>query len=364
MYKGKRISVIIAAAGSGKRFGGSIPKQYLKLNDRSVLRNSADAFSGIADQLIAVTDDIERCSAELEGLDAIVIRGGATRQESVSNGLSAADGDIVLIHDGARPFVTAEVIENVIEGALLTGACIPGVTPKDTIRTKEETLNRSSLYAVQTPQGFDLASLRAAYEKAGQEGFSGTDDASVAERAGMEITIAEGDYRNLKITTGEDMPVKMKIGTGYDVHRLVEDRKLILGGVEIPHTMGLLGHSDADVLVHAIMDAILGAMAEGDIGKLFPDTDDQYKGISSILLLEKVADVMKERGYAIGNVDATVVAQKPKLAPYIDEMRGNIAEALGTDVSNVGVKATTTEKLGFEGRQEGISAQAVCILTR
>ncbi len=362
MYKGKRISVIVAAAGSGRRFGGDVPKQYLKLNDRSVLRNSADAFLAYADQLVAVTDDISRCEKELSGLDALVVKGGSTRQESVYRGLLKADGDIILIHDGARPFVTSQVIENVLEGAMEKGACIPAVTPKDTIRTKEMTLDRSSLLAVQTPQGFSRQLILEAYESARKEGFSGTDDASLVERLGAEIAIAEGDYGNIKITTGEDMPAKMRIGTGYDVHRLTEGRKLILGGAEIPHTLGLLGHSDADVLIHAIMDALLGAVAEGDIGKLFPDTDDRYKGISSILLLGQVAEIIREKGYTVGNIDATVVAQKPKLAPYIDVMRKNIAEALGVEISCIGVKATTTEKLGFEGRQEGISAQAVCIL--
>lgn len=217
---------------------------------------------------------------------------------------------------------------------------------------------------MQTPQGFDTAAIKAAYEAAYAEGFYGTDDAGIAERAGLEIRIVPGSYDNIKITTREDLSMETRVGTGYDVHRLEEGRKLILGGVDIPFERGLLGHSDADVLVHAIMDALLGAAALGDIGKLFPDTDDRYKGISSIELLKNVREAIENAGYSICNIDATLIAQKPRIAPYIEDMRTNIAAALSIEKDRVSVKATTTEKLGFTGRQEGMEAQAVCILNR
>ena len=217
---------------------------------------------------------------------------------------------------------------------------------------------------MQTPQGFRFGLLKEAFEKAMAEGFYGTDDASLVERLGHAVAIVPGEYTNIKITTPEDLTMEMRIGTGYDVHKLVEERDLILGGVNIPYEKGLLGHSDADVLTHALMDALLGAAALGDIGKLFPDNDDSFKGISSIELLKRVKSALDDKGYSLGNADVTVICQKPKLAGYIDEMRKNIAQALDTDVDRISIKATTTEKLGFTGRGEGIAAEAVCILNR
>ena len=217
---------------------------------------------------------------------------------------------------------------------------------------------------MQTPQGFRTDVIREAYRRAYAEGFYGTDDASLAERAGYSIAVAEGSYANIKITTKEDLPVEMRIGSGYDVHRLEEGRKLILCGTEIPFEKGLLGHSDADVALHALMDAMLGAAAAGDIGRHFPDTDDRFKGVSSMELLKQTLMVINKEGYAPGNVDITIIAQRPKLQPYIEQMRENTAAALNIGKESVSVKATTTEKLGFTGRGEGIAAQAVCILTR
>ena len=197
-----------------------------------------------------------------------------------------------------------------------------------------------------------------------KEGFKGTDDASLVERAGYEVEIVKGDYRNIKITTKEDLPMENRIGTGFDVHRLTEGRDLILGGVSIPFERGLDGHSDADVLVHAVMDALLGAAAMGDIGKLFPDTDEAYRGISSIELLKRVGSLLTESFFLIGNIDVTVMAQRPKISPYTEQMRENISEALGTEKSRISIKGTTTEKLGFVGREEGIAAEAVCLIYR
>lgn len=368
MYRDKTVTVIIAAAGSGSRMGGRLPKQYMKTGGEVILRKTAEVFAScpVIDEMIVVADSayMDLCEDVLKGIEHRTAAGGQQRQDSVYEGLKCTDTDIVLIHDGARPFVTQQIITEVTAAAAEYRAAVCAVRPKDTIRTKQGTLNRDELYAVQTPQGFDTAVIKAAYEAAYAEGFYGTDDAGIAERAGLEIRIVPGSYDNIKITTREDLPMETRVGTGYDVHRLEEGRKLILGGVFIPFERGLLGHSDADVLVHAIMDALLGAAALGDIGKLFPDTDDRYKGISSLELLKAVGEAISEAGCTIGNIDATLVAQKPKIAPYIEAMRENIAKALDIDTDRVSVKATTTEKLGFAGRQEGMEAQAVCILNR
>ncbi len=368
MYRDKTVTVIIAAAGSGSRMGGRLPKQYMKTGGEVILRKTAGIFAScpVIDNIIVVADMayMDLCEDVLKGIEHRTVAGGAQRQDSVYEGLKCTDTDIVLIHDGARPFVTQQIITEVTAAAAEYRAAVCAVRPKDTIRTGQGTLNRDELYAVQTPQGFDTAALKAAYEAAYAQGFYGTDDAGIAEGAGLEIRIVPGSYDNIKITTREDLPMETRVGTGYDVHRLEEGRKLILGGVCIPFERGLLGHSDADVLVHAIMDALLGAAALGDIGKLFPDTDDRYKGISSIELLKAVGEAVSEAGCTIGNIDATLVAEKPKIAPYIEAMRENIAGALDIDTDRVSVKATTTEKLGFAGRQEGMEAQAVCILNR
>ena len=368
MYRDKTVTVIIAAAGSGSRMGGRLPKQYMKTGGEVILRKTAEIFAScpVIDNIIVVADMayMDLCEDVLKGIEHRTVSGGELRQDSVYEGLKCTDTDIVLIHDGARPFVTQQIITEVTAAAAEYRAAVCAVRPKDTIRTKQGTLNRNELYAVQTPQGFDTAAIKAAYEAAYAEGFYGTDDAGIAERAGLEIRIVSGSYDNIKITTREDLPMETRVGTGYDVHRLEEGRKLILGGVCIPFERGLLGHSDADVLVHAIMDALLGAAALGDIGKLFPDTDDRYKGISSIELLKAVGAAVADAGYSVGNIDATLVAEKPKIAPYIEAMRENIAGALEIDPDRISVKATTTEKLGFAGRQEGMEAQAVCILNR
>lgn len=273
-----------------------------------------------------------------------------------------------MIHDGARPFVTEKVIFNVLRDAAVGGAAVAAVPVKDTIRQQKDrgglTLKRSELYSVQTPQGFEVGLIKNAFDKAFEDGFYGTDDAGLVDRLGMDVAVSEGDYTNVKITTKEDMPMEVRIGTGFDVHRLVEGRKCIICGVEIPFEKGLLGHSDADVALHALMDAMLGAAALGDIGKHFPDTEPKYEGISSIKLLKYVNEFVAEQGYRLGNADVTIMAQKPKMLPHIEQMRKNIAEALGVELSNINVKATTTEKLGFVGREEGIAAEAVCILNR
>lgn len=379
MLNETKVYAIIGAAGCGKRMAAPLPKQFLKIGGKTILEKTAEKFfaSSVVDEIVIVTgaDYTELCrrlfAIEIKDERLHIVTGGEQRQDSIYSGIKflkehgAKADSIVLIHDGVRPYVSTELIAKVAEEAEKAGAALPAVSPKDTIRHGAEgTLDRSRLFCVQTPQGFRFDVIERAFEKAAEDGFYGTDDASLAERLGQEISIVPGEYTNLKITTPEDLQMEIRIGTGYDVHRLTEDRKLILGGVEIPFEKGLDGHSDADVLVHALMDAMLGAAALGDIGKLFPDTDEAYRGISSLRLLEEVGGRLAEEGYSLGNADVTVVCQRPKLAPFIGQMRANIAKTLKVPESKISIKATTTEKLGFTGRGEGIAAEAVCLLQR
>lgn len=381
MFNDKKTAVIIAAAGKGRRMGGPVPKQFLDLGGKPVIAVTLKAFETldeIDDIYIVTGSDYEglcRNIAEENGIKKLtgIAEGGAERQDSVYNALKfvkdrCPDTEYVLIHDGARPFVSRETILSVLEHTDSHGAAAACVPMKDSIRkTSAEgsfAVERSEYFAVQTPQGFRLSELLDAYKKAYDDGYYGTDDASVAERAGIKVSIAAGDYANIKITTREDIPMEYRVGTGFDVHKFEEGRKLILGGVDIPYEKGLAGHSDADVLVHALMDALLGAAALGDIGRHFPDTDQKYKGISSLKLLEHVGGLLADEGYTIGNIDVTVIAQAPKIAPHIEEMRDNITEILKLDKSRINIKGTTTEKLGFTGRKEGIAAEAACTIYR
>ena len=377
MYKGRKVTAVVTAAGSGRRMGTPLPKQFLKIGGKTVLEKAVEPFeaSEHVDEIIVVgsSEFLELCTGLCRQFSKFsrAVAGGKERQDSVRNALNLVEDGYVLIHDGARPYVDMETIMRVLEAAAGTGAAVAAVPVKDTVRqtrggdnTDSITLPRDRLYSVQTPQGFDVALIREAYAAAEAEGFLGTDDGGLAERAGHPVTIVEGSYRNIKITTQEDLPMETRIGTGFDVHRLTEGRKLVLCGIEIPFEKGLLGHSDADVAVHALMDAMLGAAAMGDIGRHFPDTDDAYKGISSMILLQKVRELIQQEGFRLGNADITIMAQRPKLSPYIEKMRTNIAAVLGMDVGSINVKATTTEKLGFVGRQEGIAAEAVCTINR
>lgn len=379
MYKGRRIGVIIAAAGKGSRMGGDKPKQFINVDGIPVIAKSYRAFadSDLIDTIYVVTgeDMMEQCKNHMVpylSTDQLkkfggIVSGGKERQDSVYNAMIAmkeqgAEVDYVLIHDAARPFVTKKIIETTVKAAEARDAAIVCVRPKDTIRTVDSTLDRRSLMIVQTPQGFRFDLLMDAYERAFADGYYGTDDASLVERTGVHPALVEGSYANIKLTTREDLPSVTRIGKGFDVHRLTEDRKCIIGGVDIPHKKGLLGHSDADVLTHAIMDAILGAAALGDIGRIFPDTDEQFKDADSIKLLEQVGYMIREKGYGISNIDATVICERPKISPYVEEMIENIAHALKINNDRINIKGTTTEKLGFTGRKEGIAAEAVCIL--
>ncbi len=379
-------AAIIVAAGNSSRMKHMGNKQLLKVGGVPVLVRTLKAFgrAKTINEIIVVThrDCIDEIKALIKEYScekvALITEGGSSRQESVSNGLKAVScGDLVAVHDGARPFISPEKIDEAVLFAKDKGNAVLAIPLSDTAKEVDcdevivATPDRSTLRLIQTPQIFPLQTLKEAYEKAFLDSFTGTDDSSLIERLGIKVHTIWGDYNNIKITTPEDLPrgeailkggKQMRVGFGYDVHALKEGRKLILGGVTVPHPLGLDGHSDADVLIHALMDAILGAAALGDIGKLFPDNDASFKDIDSRILLRKVSAVLKEKGFSVGNLDVTVAAQKPKLAPYIEEMRKNISEDLALPLDLVSIKATTTERLGFEGREEGISAYAICTI--
>lgn len=369
------VTAIIVAAGASRRMG--FDKLSYRLPDgRTVLETSCALFAThpAVDELVLVAGgNRPQCEAIAAACPkpCTVVQGGATRADSVRSGLAAAKGQLVAIHDAARPFASAEIITAALQAAAESGAAAPAVPVKDTIKIADQdgkvvaTPDRAMLYAVQTPQCFDRALYLQALEAvSGEKASLVTDDCSLFELAGLPVTLTAGDYANLKITTKEDLQKEktMRIGHGYDVHRLVEDRKLILGGVEVPYEKGLLGHSDADVLLHAVMDAVLGAAALGDIGQHFPDTDPAYKGADSLALTREVAKIIAAHGYKVGNIDATILCQRPKLAPHIPAMRQNIADAFGLPLDAVSVKATTEEHLGFTGEGLGIAAHAVALI--
>ena len=378
--------VLMLAAGSGSRMGLKQNKVFLSLGGKSVLQRSMEAFASIADEIIVVhrpgEEEPARAETEKVSFSGILrlVPGGATRQDSVENGLAQSDcrpEDLILIHDSARCLITPGLIRRIRDTAMEKGAAIPGLPATNTIKICREekvleTPDRSLLYEIQTPQACRADWLREAFACARRDGFRGTDDASLLEHCGFPVVVVRGERNNIKLTTGEDIQMAEsvlglssrlpRVGHGYDVHRFAEDRKLILCGVEIPWEKGLLGHSDADVAVHALMDAMLGAAGLGDIGLHFPDTDSRYKGISSLLLLKETVRLLQANGYELINADLTIVAQKPKLRPYISRMTDTLSAVLGVDPSRLNVKATTTEGLGFEGRMEGISAQAVCLI--
>lgn len=369
------VTAIIVAAGASRRMG--FDKLSYRLPDgRTVLETSCALFAAhpAVDELVLVAGgNRPQCEAIAAACPkpCTVVQGGATRADSVRSGLAAAKGQLVAIHDAARPFASAEIITAALQAAAESGAAAPAVPVKDTIKIADQdgkvvaTPDRAMLYAVQTPQCFDRALYLQALEAvSGEKASLVTDDCSLFELAGLPVTLTAGDYANLKITTKEDLQKEktMRIGHGYDVHCLVEDRKLILGGVEVPYEKGLLGHSDADVLLHAVMDAVLGAAALGDIGQHFPDTDPAYKGADSLALTREVAKIIAAHGYKVGNIDATILCQRPKLAPHIPAMRQNIADAFGLPLDAVSVKATTEEHLGFTGEGLGIAAHAVALI--
>lgn len=384
----QQFGAVIVAAGNSTRMGGARSKVLEPLCGRPTLWYSLSAFSNCGEiaeiAVVCRAEDMEqfqtvidRFSAEHPSApDISLASGGAARQDSVFCGVRALSGGLeyIVIHDGARPMVSPDVITAVCADAVEYGAATAAVPSKDTCKLGgefvEATLPREKLYAVQTPQAFRRDLYLYALEKAKQDGKTYTDDCQLIEAAGGRVRLSKGDYKNRKLTTPEDLLIaqtlleggsrRMRVGYGYDVHRLVEGRKLILGGVEIPFERGLLGHSDADVLAHAVSDALLGAAALGDIGHLFPDNDPRFEGADSMVLLSKVCVLLREHGFEISNIDGTVIAQRPKLAPYISQMRARLAAACGISTEQIGVKATTEEKLGFTGAEEGIAASAVC----
>ena len=385
-----KFGAVLLAAGNSTRMGGSRSKVLEELGGRPALCRSLEVLDRcpLIGEICLVCREQDRADMLplTSGLNTPVrvVPGGAQRQDSVERGVEALTGpwEYVAIHDGARPLVTEEVLAAVCRDAMAHGAATAAVPSKDTCKLADgagfvaATPARDRLWAVQTPQAFSLALYREALGKARAAGQSYTDDCQLIEAAGGKVKLTMGDYRNIKLTTPEDLLAAraylggeggkktVRIGYGYDVHRLVEGRKLILAGVDVPFEKGLLGHSDADVIAHAVADALLGAAALGDIGHLFPDTDPHYAGADSLKLLAEVCRLLREKGFSIGNIDATLLAQRPKIAPHISRMRENLAEACGVAVGQVSVKATTEERLGFTGREEGMAASAVCLLER
>lgn len=367
------VGAVIVCAGKGERTGLPYNKILHQIGHKTVLETTLDKFICTdVDHItvVAAKDDIERISELTSEYPIVsVVEGGKTRAQSVFAGLKAYPCDIAVIHDGARPFVTPDIISNAISSARRYGSGIAAVPAIDTVKRvsangKVTSLPRAELFNMQTPQAFRYDEIMNAYSTVSGE-F--TDDGEVYEKAGYSPRLVEGSYDNVKITTATDLirtvPSSCKIGIGFDVHRLAENRKLILGGVQIDYDRGLDGHSDADVLTHAIMDALLSAAGLPDIGVLFPDTDDKYLGISSIELLKDVAARIAECGCGIGNISAVIIAQRPKLAPIIYDIRLKLSSTLGIDLSKINVSATTTERLGLIGNGDAIATSASCILT-
>ena len=396
------VAAIVVAAGRGERLGGDVPKQLLPIGGRSLLRWSVDALSasGLVDQIVVVlpADLVERAAAILDGSDARarVVAGGARRQDSVAAGFALVppDIDVVVVHDAARPFVTREVMARTIQAARRHGAAVAALPARDTVKRAHqdaagafvgETVPRQEIWLAQTPQAFRRDVLAAAIAL-GQQGIDATDEAALAERAGHRVRLVEGDEAAMKITTAADLrharalyaagavdaaagtesstmtTANVRIGTGYDLHRLVEGRPLVLGGVCVPFERGLAGHSDADAVCHAVTDAVLGAASLGDIGRLFPDTDARWKDADSVALLAKAVARVREAGYVVGNVDVVVIAERPRIGPHIEAMRANLARALQTSPDRVNVKGKTNETVDATGRGEALAVHAVALL--
>jgi len=380
------VSAIIAAAGAGRRLGAAKPKQMLDIGGGSMLQHSVQAFlSHPRVTEIVVVKPAGAMSMAFLGSEAFTDRvgklhfvdGGDRRQDSVANGFDAVSpqADVILIHDAARPFVSASLIDRTIDAAAAHGAAIAALQSRDTVKQVRdgvivETIPRETVYLAQTPQGFRRDVLAAAV-KAGRAAVEATDEAALAERAGYQVHVVDGDPGNVKITTEDDLAaarartagaILSRIGTGYDLHRLVEGRPLIIGGVTLPFDKGPLGHSDGDVACHAATDAILGAASLGDIGRHFPDSDPKWKGADSIALLREAARLVGEAGFRVGNLDVTVILERPKIKDAIDQMRARLAAALGIDVAQVSVKGKTNEGLDAVGRGEAIAAHAVALI--
>ena len=369
-------AAIIVAAGRGTRAGGGVPKQWRPLAGARVIDHTVAAFraGGIGRIVVVVSPEDH---PELDGVT--LVPGGATRQDSVRAGLAALaeiPPDRVLIHDGARPLVSAALIARVIAALDSSPGAAPAIAVTDALWTGADgrvtgTRDRAGLFRAQTPQGFRFADILAAHEAAAPGAL---DDVAVARAAGLDVAIVEGDETNMKITGPEDfaraenlMGARMRdirMGNGYDVHAFTDGDHVVLCGVRIPHDRALLGHSDADVGMHAVTDALYGAMAEGDIGRHFPPSDPQWKGAASHIFLEHACALARSKGFEIGNIDLTLVCERPKVGPHAADMTTEMARIMGLDVSRISVKATTSERLGFTGREEGIAAIATAVLVK
>ena len=383
MAKSERTAAILVAAGRGLRAGHGGPKQYRVIGGQSVIFRAMQPFCThpriSTVQPVLHPDDAAMFNAACIGLrHQQPVDGGATRQASVHAGLEAISGerpDIVLIHDAARPFVSEGLISRAIDAASRTGAAIPAIAVADTIKLIDadgnvaDTPERARLRIAQTPQAFRYDVILEAHRRAARDGRSDfTDDAALAEWAGLTVATFEGDALNMKLTTPEDFVREearlasllgdIRTGTGYDVHAFGEGDHVMICGVRVPHTKGFLAHSDGDVGLHALVDAILGALADGDIGSHFPPSDAKWKGASSDQFLKYAVDRVTARGGRIANLEVTLICERPKIGPLRDTMRARIAEISGVDISRVAVKATTSERLGFTGREEGIAATA------
>jgi 2-C-methyl-D-erythritol 4-phosphate cytidylyltransferase/2-C-methyl-D-erythritol 2,4-cyclodiphosphate synthase len=388
------VTAIIAAGGRGQRFGGAVPKQFLAVGGCSILERSVALFlahSAIDEVVVALpaellADPPSFLRSSQKPLH--LVAGGARRQDSVISAFKAANerSDLIVVHDAARPLATSDLVSRTIAAAAESGAALAALAVCDTLKRSAcnpadagsellvaETIPRESIFLAQTPQAFRRDVLRDALALAGTL-VEATDEATLVERAGRPVRLVQGEATNIKITTREDLQIAETIvmggkpartgraGVGYDLHRLVEGRPLVLGGVTIPFGRGLMGHSDADAVCHAITDAILGAAAEGDIGRHFPDTDPAWHNASSIELLRRAAQLLRERGLEVGNVDASVIAERPRLAPYIDAMRANVAGALGVSATRISIKGKTNEGVGELGRGEAIAVHAIALV--
>jgi 2-C-methyl-D-erythritol 4-phosphate cytidylyltransferase / 2-C-methyl-D-erythritol 2,4-cyclodiphosphate synthase len=389
------VSAIIAAAGRGTRLGASGPKQLRVLGSRTILQHSFDVIDGhdgIHEIVIALPRDLASSPPPFlisSRKPVRIVDGGARRQDSVANAFAqiSDSAELIVIHDAARPFASPDLFSRVIDAAAKGGAAIAALQASDTVkeataapgvRLVARTIARESVYLAQTPQAFTRSVFEAAMKRGRQGVSTVTDEASLAEQAGHTVSLVDGESTNIKITTEQDLKVSKalmgigdwgsgirsapRVGTGYDLHRLEPGKPLIIGGVQIPHEAGLAGHSDADVLCHAVTDAILGAAGQGDIGQHFPDTDPKWKGADSIEMLAGAVGIVRRAGFAVANVDAVVIAERPKLLPHIPAMRLNLAHAIGIDASLVSVKGKTNEKIDGLGRNEAIAVHAVALL--
>jgi 2-C-methyl-D-erythritol 4-phosphate cytidylyltransferase/2-C-methyl-D-erythritol 2,4-cyclodiphosphate synthase len=395
------VTAIIAAGGRGQRFGGAQPKQLIAIAGEPILARSVRAFAthpSIGEVVVALPQElVSNPPAYLRAPRIRVVAGGARRQDSVANAFAAASpaSEVIVIHDAARPFASGDLIARTIAAAAESGAAVAAMASRDTVKRTDatrivrETIPRETIYLAQTPQAFRRDVLADALRLTGDA----TDEAALAEQAGHAVRIVDGEPANIKITTPDDLVLAEAIlrsedremrnqspnqsairipqsalpartgraGTGYDLHRLVEGRPLILAGVTIPFEHGALGHSDADVVCHAVTDAVLGALSLGDIGRHFPDTDPRWKDANSLALLERAVALAHEQGYEIGNVDVTIVLERPKIKDYVDAMRANLARALGIDAARVSVKGKTNEGVDAVGRGEAIAAHAIAL---